>query len=554
MVFSNLYREEMCEALASESYDVFVIGGGITGAGIALDATSRGMKTALVDMQDYAEGTSSRSTKLIHGGLRYLEQGEVKVVAEVGRERAIVYENGPHITKPETMLLPLYHKGNLTPLKARLGLQMYDFLAGVKKQERHQMLSKKETLKKEPLLQPSHLKGAGYYVEYKTDDSRLTIEVIKKAVQLGAKALNYIKVSSLLYDEAGKINGVELEDQITGETYQIHAKKIINATGPWVDEVREMDNTKLEKSLFLTKGVHLVFDQIDFPLQQAIYFDHTDGRMIFAIPRDGKTYVGTTDTVYHGDIYNPTVDDDDQKYLVAAIQHMFPTLQIDETKIESAWAGLRPLIAEADKDPSSISRKDEIFTSSSGLISIAGGKLTAYRKMAENIIDDVVKQFKQEIGILYSHSETKRIPIAGGEVDGSEGFKLFCAEQLKQIGDIQIDEKIKQQYINRYGANVVEIWEYYRAYQKEAATYDIDPLVFAELIYGLQEECIYKPLDFFVRRTGAMFFDLASVKRNARGVLVYLQNKLYWDAEERTYYHRELMQVINEMTSFKYDK
>lgn len=550
MGFSNIYRLEMCEALASESYDVFVIGGGVTGAGIALDATSRGMKTALVDMQDFAEGTSSRSTKLIHGGLRYLEHGEVKVIAEVGKERTIVYENGPHVTKPEMMLLPLYQKGNLTPIKARLALQLYDFLAGVKKQERHQMLSKKETLEKEPLLQSAHLRGAGYYVEYKTDDARLTIEVVKKAVELGAKALNYMKVCNILYDDNGKANGVELEDQISGETYQVFAKKIVNASGPWVDTIRELDNSKEEKSLYLTKGVHLVFDQNDFPLQQAIYFDHTDGRMIFAIPRDGKAYIGTTDTVYEGDIDNPAIEEADRTYLLEAINHMFPTLQVDETKIESGWAGLRPLIAATDgKDPSSKSRKDEIFVSSSGLISIAGGKLTAYRKMAENVVDDIVKQFKNEIGILYSKSETKRIPISGGDMNGSKGFEIFKKEQLNQLQDIEIDEKTKIRYIDRYGSNVVKIWEYYRTLTKEAQSYAVDLLVFSELVYSLQEECIYKPLDFFIRRTGAMLFDIVTVKRNARGVLDYLQNELFWDAEERAYYHRELMQGIKGMTN-----
>ncbi|WP_112181835.1 MULTISPECIES: glycerol-3-phosphate dehydrogenase/oxidase [Paraliobacillus] len=548
-MFSNIYRQEMCEALASESYDVFVIGGGITGAGIALDATSRGMRTALVDMQDFAEGTSSRSTKLIHGGLRYVEHSEAKVVTEVGKERTIVYENGPHLTKPETMLLPLYQKSKLTPIKARLALQLYDFLAGVKKQERHQMLSKKQTLEKEPLLQRAHLRGAGYYVEYKTDDARLTIEVVKKAVELGTKAMNYIKVSNLLYDETGKANGVELEDQITGETYQVFAKKIVNATGPWVDTIREMDNSKQEKSLHLTKGVHLVFDQKDFPLQQAIYFDHKDGKMIFAIPRDEKTYVGTTDTVYKGDIFNPTVDEADRTYLLEAIHHIFPTLQVDEMKIESSWAGLRPLIAKDGKDPSSISRKDEIFVSPSGLISIAGGKLIAYRKMAENVVDEIVKQFKQEIGILYSKSDTKRIPISGGDVNGSKGFTLFKQEQLIEIKDIEIDKKTKIKYIDRYGSNVVKIWEYYRNFKAEALRYGVDPIVFSELVYSLQEECIYKPQDFFIRRTGALLFDITTVKRNARGVLDYLQSELYWNSEERAYYHRELMQGIKEMTN-----
>lgn len=249
---------------------------------------------------------------------------------------------------------------------------MYDFLAGVKKSERRKMFSPEEALQHEPLLQQENLQGAGYYVEYKTDDSRLTLEVLKKAVATGVVAANYTKVTEFIY-EAGKVVGVVVEDKITHEIYEIKANKVINATGSWVDDIRDLDGSKHGKTLHLTKGVHLVFSKEDFPLQQAIYFDSPDKRMIFAIPRGNKTYVGTTDTFYEGDTAHPIVTKDDRDYILQTIQHMFPSLSITEKQIDSSWAGLRPLISEGGKNPSEISRKDDIFISDSGLYSMAGG-------------------------------------------------------------------------------------------------------------------------------------------------------------------------------------
>lgn len=380
--FASTKRTMDLEKMEKDIYDVLVIGGGITGAGIALDAQMRGMKTALIEMQDFAAGTSSRSTKLVHGGLRYLKQFEVKMVAEVGKERAIVYENGPHVTTPEWMLLPIYKGGTFGSFSTSIGLRVYDFLAGVKKAERRMMLNREETLQKEPLLKREGLKGGGYYVEYRTDDARLTIEVMKRAVKEGAIAVNYTKAEQLLYED-GNICGVMAHDRIGQKSYKIRARKIVNATGPWVDSLRELDRSKQGKTLRLTKGIHLVFDGRRFPLQQAIYFDTPDKRMVFAIPRDGKTYVGTTDTDYVGDIAHPRMSEEDRRYLLSCVNEMFPELKLDASDVESSWAGLRPLIYEEGKSPSEVSRRDEIFRSPSGLITIAGGKLTGYRKMAE---------------------------------------------------------------------------------------------------------------------------------------------------------------------------
>mgnify|MGYP001944434937 FL=1 len=226
MVFSSSKRQAIFSELVETELDILVIGGGITGAGILLDAASRGLKAGLVEMQDFASGTSSRSTKLIHGGLRYLKQLDIKLVANVGRERQIVYENGPHLTTPEWMLLPYYKKGTFGPLSTNLGLFTYDFLAKVNKHERRKILKPREAVQIEPLLNRKGLKGAGYYVEYKTDDARLTIEVIKKAVEIGARAINYAKVTAFHYNQAGKVIGVKVTDQITGDQLDLYAKKI----------------------------------------------------------------------------------------------------------------------------------------------------------------------------------------------------------------------------------------------------------------------------------------------------------------------------------------
>src|SRR5699024_3131212 len=273
---SSKDRQAIIKSFKKVKLDLLVIGGGITGAGISLDATKRGLRTGVIEMQDFAAGTSSRSTKLVHGGLRYLKQFEIGIVSEVGKERAIVYENSPHVTSPEWMMLPFYKGGTFGPFSTNIGLRVYDYLADVKKEERRIMLKPQEALEKEPLLQSNNLMGAGYYVEYKTDDARLTLEIMKKSIELGTKALNYIKMIEFLYNEEDKIKGVIVEDQISKEVFHIEAKYVINATGPWVDKLRDLDNSKYGKTLQLTKGVHLVFSQETFPLRQAIYFDTPD--------------------------------------------------------------------------------------------------------------------------------------------------------------------------------------------------------------------------------------------------------------------------------------
>ncbi|UOQ94352.1 glycerol-3-phosphate dehydrogenase/oxidase [Halobacillus shinanisalinarum] len=544
--FSSYHRQEQFEKLNKEQWDILVIGGGITGSGIALDAASRGMKTAVVEMQDFAAGTSSRSTKLVHGGLRYLKQFEVKMVAEVGKERKIVYENGPHVTTPEWMMLPFHEGGNFGPFTTNIGLRVYDYLAGVKKSERRTMLSPEETLEHEPLVKHDGLKGAGFYVEYKTDDARLTLEVMKKAVDYGAVSANYAKVIDFLYNEQGTIEGAIVEDTISGETYQVQAKKVVNAGGPWVDELREMDGSKKGKTLQLTKGAHLVFDQETFPLKQAVYFDTPDGRMIFAIPRDGKTYVGTTDTEYDGDISHPKLTIADRDYILDAIHLMFPSVEVKAADVESSWVGVRPLIHEEGKDPSEISRKDEIFTSESGLISMAGGKLTGYRKMSQSAVNLVRDQLAEEYGIRYSDSETIHMPISGGEVSGSKGFKKFKEERIQVGRSMGLTAEQANKLVGLYGANVDIVFQVYKNKKQSAEKAQIDPVVFAQLVVALEYEFAYKPVDFFVRRTGALFFDIDWVRKHQDSVINFMAAELDWTTPQKQGYKDELNQLLSE--------
>ncbi|OZU87055.1 glycerol-3-phosphate dehydrogenase [Virgibacillus indicus] len=546
-MFSSLNRNDIKTRINDESLDLLVIGGGITGAGIALDAATRGMKVAVVEMQDFAGGTSSRSTKLVHGGLRYLKQFEIGVVAETGKERAIVYENGPHVTTPERMMLPFYKGGTFGPFTTNIGLRVYDFLAGVKKSERRKMLKPEEAVRREPLLNAKDLKGAGVYVEYKTDDARLTIEVMKKAAEKGALALNYMKVTNLVYENS-KVIGVEAEDQIDGSTQKLFARKIVNAAGPWVDTLREIDNSKRGKYLHLTKGIHLVFGGERFPLKQAIYFDTPDGRMVFAIPREGKTYVGTTDTVYTGNIAHPKMTIEDRDYVLKAIDYMFPEVNIKPEDVESSWAGLRPLIHEEGKDPSEISRKDEIFVSDSGFISIAGGKLTGYRKMAESIVNLVGEQLQEEEGRSFPVTQTKELRISGGDVGGSAGFETFVNEKVSEAVHLGMEEKSAKSLVGKYGSNIDVIFDIYQREKADAKAENIDPAVFAVLRYAIKYELAYKPVDFFIRRTGALFFDIDWVDLHKDRVIAYMAKVFNWSDEQTADYVKELNQLMYEAT------
>lgn len=547
MALSTFNRNLIKKNLRNKEFDVVVIGGGITGAGIALDATQRGMKVALVEMQDFAQGTSSRSTKLVHGGLRYLKQAQIKVVAETGKERAIVYENGPHVTTPEWMLLPMHKGGTFGKFTTNIGLTMYDRLAGVKRHERKKMLSKQATLNKEPLVKKDGLKGGGYYVEYRTDDARLTIEVMKRAAEKGAEVINHTKSTDFVYDAKNKVSGIKVKDMLTGEEYQINAKKVINAAGPWVDEVRKKDYTRNNKQLRLTKGVHVVIDQSKFPLRQAVYFDtEKDGRMIFAIPREGKAYVGTTDTFYNNEKTKPLTNQEDRDYLIDAINYMFPDVHVTDADIESTWAGVRPLILEDGKDPSEISRKDEIWEGKSGLLTIAGGKLTGYRHMALEIVDLLAKRLKQEYSLKFADSKTKNTPISGGDVGGSKNFENYVNRKVQEGKALGLSTDVAYNLASKYGSNVDKLFAIAQLTNEKDLNMPLE--LYVQLVYSVQNEMVYKPTDFLIRRTGKLYFDINTVKQYKQAIIDELDKLLNYTAEQKNEFSKEVDEAIEEAT------
>lgn len=455
---SALTRPEIIEDLESTTFDLLVIGGGITGAGIAWDAAKRGIKTALIEREDFAFGTSSRSTKLIHGGLRYLKKGEFKLVRQVGREREWLYRSAPHLLTPMPMLLPLYKKGTFGYWSASLGLFVYDRLAGVEKEERRVMHRAGQTARLEPLLKGEGLKGGGLYYEYRADDARLTVEVLKTAVRHGAWVSNYVEAADFLYYKS-KVCGVRAFDRLTGKELEIRAKRVINAAGPWVDLIRSRDHALKGKRLLLTKGVHLVVDHSKLPIRQGAYFDTPDGRMIFVIPRDGKTYIGTTDTVYTSDPAKPRVTTTDRDYLLEAVGHVFPTVSLTAEDVESMWAGLRPLIRQEGKQPSDISRRDEIWESPSGLFTIAGGKLTGFRKMAEEAVDMVSRSLEREALHAHGPCTTDKESISGGDSGRFETYQELREHLLVHGAKMGLPLSAAKHLVGLYGSNAAHIYD-----------------------------------------------------------------------------------------------
>ncbi len=538
-------RSQSIERLKSEKFDLLVIGGGVTGAGIALDAASRGMKTALVEKGDFASGTSSKSTKLIHGGLRYLKQLEIGLVREVGRERAIVHQLAPHLVRSEKMLLPIVKGGTFGKFSTSLGLWAYDYLAGVKGSDRRRMLDRTATLTAEPLLRSTGLIGGGLYAEYRTDDARLTIEIIKAAVRQGAICLNYFPAEGFVY-ENGRTGGAFCRDMITGEPTTVAASFVVSAAGPWVDDLRRKDNSLKGKRLFLSKGVHIVVPKERLPLRQSVYFDVPDGRMLFAIPRHRATYIGTTDTPFKGNPDHVFADVADVRYLLDGANAMFPDAQLSLADVESTWAGLRPLIFEEGKSAGEMSRKDEIFEAESGLLSIAGGKLTGYRKMAERIVNLVAGKLNAQGSQTFGPCFTDKIP-----------FKEKPMKNLREVAEFQksIDSKARQMglpkhtaayLVENYGESALQIIS-------KAAALDLPPepaLLKSELAFCLLRELVVKPADFFERRTGRLYFDMPAVQRNLEPILADFAHHFQWSDEQLAAEKNEMETLMWNLRNF----
>lgn len=502
---------------------MIVIGGGVTGAGIALDASLRGIKTLLLEKEDFASGTSSKSTKLIHGGLRYLKQFEIALVRESGLERSVAHKNIPHLVHPERMLLPIVENGTFDKFSASLAISVYDFLAAVPKEDRKKTFNKAKTSDLEPLLKKDILKAGILYSEYRTDDARLTIELIKAAHRSGTSIFNYMEVAGFTIGD-DKIEGVKVIDKTTGKQINFKAEQVVSAAGPWVDDLRNKNLSKKGKKLHLTKGVHIVVPHDKFPIKTSIYFDAFDKRMLFAIPREGVTYIGTSDTNYNGSLNRVKCTVQDAQYILSHVNNMFDISPLKLSDVSSSWAGLRPLIHEEGKSPSELSRSDEIFISDNNLISIAGGKLTGYRKMAKRILDLIQKR---NPGFSKKKCETKKFKIHLNSFSNYKAYLQF-KEDLKNMTNLSKERLTSLEYLcSCYGSSGAYIL-------KEALASDLifeEALIRSEIKHVINFESAVHPLDFILRRSGRLFFNIESVIRNLDFIIQEFASFYSWNKD-----------------------
>ncbi|NNC94368.1 MAG: glycerol-3-phosphate dehydrogenase/oxidase [Chitinophagales bacterium] len=484
--FSNKFRSKNLGKISSVIFDVIVIGGGITGAGIAHDASSRGLKVALIEKNDFASGTSSKSTKLIHGGLRYLQNFQFNQVRITARERKILHRNIPHLVKPQDIVIPVYRHNNLSMLKLSVGLSFYEFLGSVSKGDRHRKLNRDELISLIPNINTSGLIGGFIYKEYKTNDSRLVIETLKEAYRSSAQIFNYLECTEIKKDEDQY--QLTCVDRLNHQNYIFAAKVVVNAGGPWVDDVRSIEEKDSKSKLILSKGVHVVFKKADFPLDTAVYFEHTDSRLIFCVPTSSHVYVGTTDTFYSGSKEEVKTSKDDIDYLINAVNNSFLNSDLKVSHVRSFWAGLRPLIKKDGKSPGELSRKDEIYISNKGMITIAGGKLTGFRKMAENVVDLIFKKhFKTRV---FVKSKTEDLTYF------SSGYGKSTLSQIIQ-NQKEISDSVLIDLFEKYGNNILEVLEIYKKGHS---------IIDSEIIYTIQNEMMALPSDFLMRRTQNLYY------------------------------------------------
>jgi glycerol-3-phosphate dehydrogenase len=499
-------RLDLLNKSAIKQFDVIVIGGGITGAGIALDASLRGLSVLLLEAGDFASGTSSKSTKLIHGGLRYLKEFEFGLVREVGRERQILHKNAPHLVYPEDLLLPFRKGDSLGPTSAKMGLWLYEKLAGVPKNMAFKMMDPKALREAEPLTDMAEIVGAARYTEFRTDDARLTLEVMKTAVKNGVTAINYCKVTGL-YIHDGRCKGVHAYERFTNTAYTFTAKYCVNAAGPWVDEIRTLDLELGQKNIRHTKGVHIVFKRTDFPLKTAVYFEAADKRMIFAIPRHEYVYLGTTDTDYSGNLDELSMLPSDTEYLIAAWNKNFTGKRLSKSDICSGWVGIRPLIQQEGKGPSEVSRKDELFYSKSGLISIAGGKLTGYRVMAKKVCDRIMHLRKQEFNLEAVACKSENYPLMSSDFSEYRDWTEYAGVIWGQCKEIGMTENKALELVQLFGRQTEVIVD--MAYNQWPQHSDKSKVIeYAVLEYCRHFEMSLTPSDYYIRRKSLFHFDI----------------------------------------------
>jgi glycerol-3-phosphate dehydrogenase len=544
---SEQNRNERIARLAKETFDLLIIGGGITGAAIARDAVLRGLSVALIEKGDFASGTSSRSSKLVHGGLRYLKGRHVRLVRESLRERGVLLKIAPHLVEPAPFFLPVYAGGRDGRLKLRLGLTAYDLLAGFGGDiGRHSVLSREQMLEAEPLLRPEGLQGGFRYFDCVVNDARLTMATVRSATEDGALALNYVEATGMQRD-GDRVSGITFRDTLGGKTGAASARVVVNATGPWADSLREMAGVK--RMLSPTKGVHLVLSRSRLGLSTIVVIPRAD-RILFAVPCGDSVYVGTTDTFFDDDPGTAAIDTADATYVLDAVNALFPSVRATAPDVVAGWAGVRPLVAaEGQPLPSDVSRDFEIDLGPEGFYSIAGGKLTTCRAMAESLLNRVIEKEGPRLGWQTKPCRTAETPLFGGNIDGFDRYAMSAANAL--AGGWNVPPEAAQRLVKTYGTEHVRLLGVAR---RDATLLQPlakgCPVLRVEAVYAAEQEMALTLQDFMERRTELMLFDPQHCLDGAEEAANLMGDALGWSRHERQRQVSLYREAVARMTAF----
>lgn len=524
MKFSFDARTETIKKMSETEYDLVIIGGGITGAGVARDAASRGMKVALIEKDDFASGTSSRSSKLIHGGIRYLENLEFALVFEALSERALLFKIAPHMVHPLRFLLPLYKDSRVGMFKMGLGMWLYDLLSLFRAPKIHERLNAKKSVERISILQEKNLSGSYVYSDAYMDDDRLVIETLRSANELGAHQVSYVKaVGAQLQQD--KLQKVECEDVLTGKSFSLRAKHFISTVGPWTDEVASTLLSDWKKILRPSKGIHITLPKDRLPLPSAVVLaTGADNRIIFCIPRHEMIIIGTTDTDFKDRPETVHSDEEDVKYLLKIIERYFPGAKLTKEDIIASYAGVRPLVADGASTESKTSREHIIINDKRNITFVAGGKYTTYRLMAEQTVDKVLeKYFSKEERKKFKASNT-RVPINSKITEQSFVEALNRINELKSV--THFEDASLQVFLERHGNEAFDIVkQYYSPVQK--TTWEM------EALFAIDYSMCGKLKDFYLRRA-PLFLAMKDHGKSLLEALSYIfAKRLGWSEEER---------------------
>ena len=485
-------RQANLNRLAAESVDLLVIGGGITGAGIARDAAMRGISTALVDKSDFGSGTSSVSSRLVHGGLRYLEHRHWRLVFEASHERRTLLRIAPHLVWPRSFIFPIHEGCRVNRWTLAAGLWLYDLLAAFRNVRRHQMLGKRGIRRAEPLIRERGLQGGARYYDAQCDDARLTLANVRDAHRHGAKVINYAAVERLELAD-GVVRGAHIVDLVSGEESSIRAHVVVNATGPWTDQIAGIDPPT---TLHTTKGSHVLVPRSRVGNHEAVtMISPIDGRVLFAVPWGDFTYLGTTETEMNGSLDEVRATAEDVVYLLRTANAFFPEARLTPADVVATWAGVRPLLKAGD-DPNKASREHRIWADERGLLTIAGGKLTTYRRMAAQVADQVAARLHDIDGRpIPPRARTDRHPLPGGET-GELQILIAAAENEGLSHDTAAH------YVRMHGSEtpaVIRLGQTNLRWAKPVV--DHLPTTWAQLIYAMRREMALTLGDLLVRRS-----------------------------------------------------